>query len=355
MSKNVVGGMSLNQQLSPNGLNDPLREQLLSESLVMFRFVLTNGRELPESILNVLGALEERPDIALELPTLAAIYGELTRITAPATPGGLRMMQEDERDHPFLHSFGPVPSIRYLMLAAFLFFALFFGVSLLPEINRATLAPDIYDMFGLKLFWVLTFLLSAAGLGATFGALFDAYRYVTEDRYDTKFDSLYWTRIGLGLVSGLMLAEILPQAKGSELLERPLLALLGGFSASVVHDVLQRMVDVLKNAFAPPAVRDAASDDRSIRDRVAGQQTTQRVAMAQKFDSVLDGLEAGGSVAYARKHLVKLVAGRADPLGAIAAAGPISPMKESITDAPLRKSPIIAAGEEAEEAERRPL
>ncbi len=305
----------------PHSLTEALREQLLSECLVMFRFALSSGLELPKPILDVLGALDRQPELGLELPALAAIYGQLLQLTAPATPRGLRMMQDDERAHRVLHSLGPVPSMRYLMMAAVIFSVLFFGISLLPEINRATLAPDIYDMYGLKLFWVLTFLLSAAGLGATFGALFEAYQYVAEGRYDTKYDSLYWTRIGLGLVSGLMLAELLPQASGSELLERPLLALLGGFSASVVHRVLQRLVEVAEGVFAPPRAADPAADERAVRARVAESQGSQRGALAASFDSLLDDVAAGGSVAEARKALVRLLADNANPLGALAAGG----------------------------------
>jgi hypothetical protein len=299
----------------PQSLTEPLRQQLLSECLVMLRFALSSGMELPKPILDVLDVMDRQPDLSPELPALATIYGQLLQLTAPATPRGLRMMQDDERDHRHLHTLGPVPSIRYLMMVAIIFSLLFFGISLMPEINRTTLAPDIYDMYGVKLFWVLTFLLSASGLGATFGALFEAYQYVAEGRYDTKYDSLYWTRIGLGLVSGLMLAELLPQ-RGGELLERPLLALLGGFSASVVHRVLQRLVEVLEGVFAPPRAADPAADERAIRVRVAELQGSQRGALTRSFDSLLDDVAAGGSVAEARKTLVRLLSDNVSSLGA---------------------------------------
>jgi hypothetical protein len=325
--------------VQPQSLTDPLREQLLSECLVMLRFALSSGLELPKPVLDILDAMDRQPDQRQELPALAAIYGQLLQITAPATPRGLRMMQDDERDHKTLHKVGPVPSIRYLMAVAIVFSLLFFGISLMPEINRTTLAPDIYDMYGIKLFWVLTFLLSASGLGATFGALFEAYQYVAEGRYDTKYDSLYWTRIGLGLVSGLMLAELLPQ-KGGELLERPLLALLGGFSASVVHRVLQRLVEVIEGVFAPPRAADQAADERAIRARVSELQGSQRGALARSFDSLLDDVASGVSIAEARKTLVHLLSENATPLAGGRGVG-------ASRQAARARSPQATAGEAA--------
>jgi hypothetical protein len=120
-------------------------------------------------------------------------------------------------------------------------------MSLSPLINSETLSRDIYDLSGITLVIPLLFLLSAAGLGATFGALFDAYQFVSEGHFDARFDCVYWARIGLGLVSGLMLAELIPTSGGTKLLERPLLALLGGFSVAVVHRILQRLVNSVES------------------------------------------------------------------------------------------------------------
>ncbi len=282
----------------------------------MVTAALSSGLELPTAAIELLTHLQKSPGGENELAALAALYGHLVRLVAPATPSGLRMLEDDARKHPFLHGFGPLPSIRYLMLSAFLFSMIFFGVSLFPQINRATLSHDIYDMNGSPLLVVLTFLLSAAGLGASFGALFDAYSLISQGRYDTRNDSLYWTRIGLGLVSGLMLAELIPQAKGEVVLERPLLALLGGFSASVVHQILQRMVDALQSFFVPVATVDPADKERLAHDRVVEAQGVLRSSLARSMDGLLDDLAAGGSIGEARQSLVKLLSA---PMGAFIA------------------------------------
>ncbi|HSZ50818.1 MAG TPA: hypothetical protein VK801_04545 [Caulobacteraceae bacterium] len=303
---------------APSALTEVLRSQLLSECHVMVSYALSSGRELPTPVLEVLDALEGEPELGLELPILAGIYGQLLQITTPATPLGLRMLQEDRHTHRWLHAIGPLPSIRHLIFAAVFFSVLFFGVSLLPEINANNVNQDIYESAGFPLAAVLVFLLSAAGLGATFSSLFDAYELVAEGRYDTRYDSLYWARIGLGLISGLMLSELVPQGENAQVLTRPLLALVGGFSSSVVHRILQRFVETLENLFTPTPQMDPAVNERVVRDRLAEQQGLQRAAMAKAFDQVLDQYASSGDIGEARKSLVEIVSGRTDALAAVA-------------------------------------
>ena len=51
-----------------------------------------------------------------------------------------------------------------------------------------------------------------------------------------------------GLIAGIVLPELIP-VQGDQALSRPLLALLGGFSASVVYRLLSRLVDTLESLF----------------------------------------------------------------------------------------------------------
>ena len=62
---------------APSALTEVLRSQLLSECHVMVRYALSSGRELPTTVLEVLDALEGEPELGLELPILAGIYGQL--------------------------------------------------------------------------------------------------------------------------------------------------------------------------------------------------------------------------------------------------------------------------------------
>jgi hypothetical protein len=249
---------------------DSLRAQLAADCDAMLRYTLSSGHKVPINVIDAFARLSsseiDRPG---ELSALALLHTSLTELVAPATPLGIRLVQNDESRHRALHLLGPVPSIRWLMVAAIFCSLTFFGISLFPSINRQTLSRDIYDLSGGTLLIALLFLLSAAGLGATFGALFEAYQFVSEGRFDARFDSVYWARIGLGLVSGLMLSELIPQAGNTKLLERPLVALLGGFSAAVVHRILKRLVDGIEGIFLAEARNSAAIPNSGARGMVS--------------------------------------------------------------------------------------
>ena len=57
----------------------------------------------------------------------------------------------------------------------------------------------------------------------------------------------------MGLISGLIIAELLPlnSQNGTEsvIMDKPLFALLGGFSADVIYHILRRLVLQIRNMF----------------------------------------------------------------------------------------------------------
>jgi hypothetical protein len=106
----------------------------------------------------------------------------------------------------------------------------------------------------MPLFVNLVFFLSAAGLGGAFSALYKANRYITDGTFDPNYHASYWIRFFLGLIAGLILAVVISDnAIQSDFLEagviRPLLAVLGGFSADLVYTFLYRMVESIKSLF----------------------------------------------------------------------------------------------------------
>ena len=241
----------------------------------MASHALSSGIDLPPSTFEL---LDKTSDSTSTLLTLTLLYNQLINIVAPATPAGLKMLQEDKLHHPRLHVIAPIPSMRLLLLIALIFMAIFLRMSLYRDVDSATVSLNLLDQSGDTLLRVLLFLTSAAGLGAAFGALFDAYGYVVEGRFESTMDSLYWSRIGLGLVSGLLLAELMPIGPHGNAWQRPLLALLGGFSAPVVHMIMQGLVAKLESVFSPgaqqprrvaPALpREVLADEKALRGLV---------------------------------------------------------------------------------------
>jgi hypothetical protein len=173
----------------------------------------------------------------------------LSAAIAPATPQAVTLLDTHYRSRHPLRWLGPVPLIRLLTTASILFLLAVVATGLSPEVSTANIQLSFLESHGTVLLWNELFLLFCAGLGASFATLFQAHRYIAETTYDPKYDASYGARLILGVIAGLILVEMLPR----ELFEKdsmyrfgkPALAMLGGFSATAVHRLLQRLVDTL--------------------------------------------------------------------------------------------------------------
>jgi hypothetical protein len=121
----------MNEVITPNSLTEKLRAEMLGDCSVMLSYALSSGKPLPRTVRDTLEVLERNADAA-PLPIIADLYDALLTVVAPATPGGLALIQVDERDHRWLHSLWPVPSIRHLIAAMMIFSGLFFIISISP-------------------------------------------------------------------------------------------------------------------------------------------------------------------------------------------------------------------------------
>lgn len=121
----------MNEVITPNSLSEKLRAEMLSDCSVMLSYALSSGKPLPRTVRDRIEVLERNVDAA-PLPIIADLYDALLTVVALATPGGLALIQVDERDHRWLHSLGPVPSIRHLIAAMMIFSGLFFIISISP-------------------------------------------------------------------------------------------------------------------------------------------------------------------------------------------------------------------------------
>lgn len=245
------------------------RTTLLVEIDAMSRHLLSEGRQIDEMTAAILQRLERDEQPTIE--ELTEAHNNLAGIIAPATPRAICALKEGQGAGGLARLLGPTPAVRRLTGANLLFALLFFGLSVSPTINHETIALSIYDQSGSALVIKLLFIMSAAGLGASFGALFEVWHEISEGRFDPLTESAHWMRIALGLVAGLVLAEIVgPEqsgataATGSSMAE-PLLALVGGFSARLVHLVVTRIVTAVEHTFEPPVSRPQAGARTSAR------------------------------------------------------------------------------------------
>ena len=246
--------------------NVGLFAQVYRESRAMAEYALTNGLQVPSAAISLLEQMEEfqrshkdRTSISggPAIEALVEVHATLSRLISPAKPRTIVLLDEENRNGGFLRFLGPVSLIRQLMIAALICLALFVGLVLSPSVNAY--AGNILKDDGVPLLLNLMFYLAAAGLGASFSALYKANYYITQGTFDPTYHASYWIRFFLGLIAGLLLSVLISDQvfNASEmqqsLLEpgiiRPLLAILGGFSADVAYTVLNRLVETLESLF----------------------------------------------------------------------------------------------------------
>lgn len=233
-----------------------IQSQLLRECTEMTEYCLSTGRGVPPSVLQSIQAAavsaEPRPEDtsprvldAEELKGLAAAHNQLLRLVAPATPQALNLLSRGSQSR--LSFLGPFPFIQRMMLAAIVCSFLFILFSLSEWVNDAG-NGDILHSSGLPLLLNEAFFMAAAGMGASFAALFTASRYIADRCFEPRFEVTYWISFFLGLIAGLILVTLLPvDADDGNGFARPTMAMLGGFSASAVYRILTRMVDTVES------------------------------------------------------------------------------------------------------------
>jgi uncharacterized membrane protein YciS (DUF1049 family) len=253
---------------SEDGYVSPFERQLFLECEAMAQFAFSSGLTVPPSLMpklvslklmpvssgqrSILGEQTSRrpPDTLL----LLEIHAGLSRVVSPAKPRGILLLNREARSRwRFL---GPVPLVRQMLLTALLSLTLFVFVGLSPMINPEEINGSILsDKDPLTVLVVESFLLAAAALGASFSGLFQANKYCAEGTFDPKYSSSYWVRFVLGLISGLLLAEVvyfeLKPESGGEIgqspMIKPLLAILGGFSSDLMFRILNRFVSAVES------------------------------------------------------------------------------------------------------------
>ncbi|WP_242538904.1 hypothetical protein [Trinickia acidisoli] len=266
----------------------------------MARFALRHGLPIAPDAIAELARLIAHADTAEPGPidderdarrTLAAIHGKLAAVIAPATPHAVLLLDGHYRGRHRLAWLGPVPLIRWLSVAAITFLVAVIATGLSPDVSAKNIEQGFLDSSGASLLWNTLFLIFCAGLGASFAALFQAHRYIANATYDPRYDASYGARLILGVIAGLILVEMLPRdlfaSGGMRSFGKPALAMLGGFSATAVHRLLQRLVDTLDALVKG----DPASGIQAMRDAERAQTAHARTQMQSEIAASLVELQ----------------------------------------------------------------
>lgn len=235
----------------------PLRATLFRESHAMLSYALGAGLKVHPFVVEALDGTGPR-----KTEEILTAHSSLADLIAPATPRSVMLMHEDRLRHPLLSSFGSVPLVRMFLGIAVASMLLMLLTSLSPQVSRDNMGKTLLDNSGWSLAVCEAFLIFASLVGSAFAALFKLHRYISAGTYDERFASTYWIQLILGVIAGVVLSQVLysvfpnsvPGAKPAgnyppTFLQQPVLALIGGFSASLVHRILDRLVLAVESVF----------------------------------------------------------------------------------------------------------
>jgi hypothetical protein len=159
----------------------------------------------------------------------------------------------------------------------------------------------------------LAFYMSAAGLGASFAGLYQANHYISKGTFDPTYQASYWIRFSLGIIAGLLLAILISEKSIAEEgmlskgIARPLLALLGGFSADLLYTFLNRMVETFKSLFVS-STQDLL-DAKTIegKSKLAGLEVDSRMKLAKNLMDVQQQIAATSDPEEVKQQLNELL------------------------------------------------
>lgn len=259
------------KESGPHSPISHVADRLEREVEAMTLYALATGVGVPPDLLtDVDKALAEDPpptDSSARMTALGTAHFALTKLLAPAKPGSVLLLVEQRRGHPYWQTFGAVPLVRTMQAIAVVSLLVLLGVSLSDRVNAVNMTKGLLNLFGYDLLCVEIFLVAAAAIGASLANLRRLDQYISNCTFEQRFEGSYWTRLVMGVISGIILSQVVYGAlvgmspdSTSMISEfgQPVLALLGGFSADLVHDILQRFIAVFGNVLgtktpkAPP-------------------------------------------------------------------------------------------------------
>ncbi|GAB5523452.1 MAG: hypothetical protein Roseis2KO_13240 [Roseivirga sp.] len=244
-----------------------LRDNLLKECRVMASFAITRGKSVDAAHIAPL----HKDDSEIKGSELLPVYNYLVNLVKPATPGTLVLFEKNRQSTNRFKFLGPLPIVRQFMLLTIFSLLALILTSLSSDVNTHTIQLSLLQGNGIDQALRLTFLLACASVGASFYALFKMNSYINQGTFDMKYAATYWSRFVLGLVAGVLLSELfvvfINSAESTQqitsnqglnenvvldsanYLLKPILAILGGFSASLVYRILNRLIEAIESIF----------------------------------------------------------------------------------------------------------
>ena len=228
-------------------------QDLLLKIHLMNSYATEQGMEMPAEVADHIAELSsitepkdasanppDSPDGPPSQPVAAAIkkaykvYTELAALIKPVTPESIEASQPRNGLWATITNPRVTDALVVLTIAALAVFIW----------GAIRLSNDPNSRLGLQLSY-----LGAALLGSSFAGLYTAFKFISTRTFDPLCTSSYVTRVLLGTVSGLILANfgvyLTNGATAAAKLAPATLGLVGGYSADAVNLILKRVADTL--------------------------------------------------------------------------------------------------------------
>jgi hypothetical protein len=322
-----------------------LQHHILAECLAMVRYAFSSGRKVPGWLVERLEtiatqALSEEPKPSMmadllsaedeggpqahpaqanhtnDIRELAAIHGRLSDIIVPASPRTILLLASEATRGGFWSFLGPVRLVRGMVIVALSCLVTFIALSLSPEVSIESISKNVFESDGFPLLLNLLFLLTAAGLGACFAALFLVNHYIAEGTFDPKYESSYWIRFILGLMAGLILSQMVPLTNVDHdlmILTKPTLAMLGGFSAAVVYRIIHRLIEAVESLVKGENRDITAIQEQALQAHLAAQSTQTRMQLVASLTKLHQQLAANVSPEALHQELDRIMGNLVPP------------------------------------------
>lgn len=308
----------------PRASEPGLREQVLRECTEMVRYALSSGIRVSAGLVETVDAARIAPPAGTsDLAALAGAHERLAKLVAPATPRALVLFAEEaHKEKGMLRLPGPVRLMRRMALAALVSVTLFIVSSLSRYVGHGS--GDVLDSWGWALLFNEVFWLASAGVGASFAMLFQVNEFIVNRSYDPKYESSYWIKFLIGVIAGFILVALIPldgleggaagasaaggrAATAAEALARPTLAMLGGFSASAVYRILNRLISTVESVFRADPREEAALREQAAGARAAEDAAAARLGVASRLVELRQQIAAGAAPEEVSRLLAEMV------------------------------------------------
>jgi hypothetical protein len=310
----------------------PLEEQIRLECEAMTKYALASGIRVPASVVQALevasglstgdgrmpvatagttttgaGQSASFGEVVGALGQLVTAHEQLSQIVAPSTPRTLLYLASEIEQGGFWKFLGPVRAVRGVMLVALAFLLAFIVLALTPGVRPAVDPNVTPEHPAIALLFGEFYLLCAAGMGATFSALFEANRYIVNYTFDPRYKGYYWIKIVLGLTAGYILAHLIPLGENSANLGKPTLAMLGGFSGTVVYNILNKLANSVESMVQGDPQSAIAAQQTAAKARAAEEVSRAKVKQATGLMGLQNMLGTGATNDEVQKKITQLV------------------------------------------------